>query len=149
MDSKTQALLQDIHPTLASQFYELDARFRQATADSLEIEQGVRSWASQAAIYAKGRTAKSDVSCVHDGVRRLVGTCEEHPLGATVTNAQAGYSQHEFGLAIDACPQSLLMVSNWAPADHKWAVMVDIAGTLGFVCGACWHHPDIPHLQMT
>jgi len=127
VDTRSTTLLAPLHPVLVSKFTALAEAFAQATGDSLEVVQGLRSWAAQAALYAKGRTAP----------------------GPVVTDAAPGQSWHEFGMALDAAPASLLGQPNWDPASPLWKTMVDLAQAAGFTCGACWSHPDAPHLQLT
>jgi peptidoglycan L-alanyl-D-glutamate endopeptidase CwlK len=127
MDPRTNMLLADLHPVVASKFASLAAGFSAATGDSLEVVQGLRSWQAQSVLYDQGRTAP----------------------GAVVTNAPPGYSWHEFGLALDVCPKSLLRTPGWSPANPLWKVMQQLAQAQGFTCGACWTHPDTPHLQIT
>jgi peptidoglycan L-alanyl-D-glutamate endopeptidase CwlK len=149
MDSRTTTLLGNLHPVIAQRFITLAIKFQADTGDSLELVQGLRSWQSQVALWAQGRTSRSTVGCEHDRTRRPIGTCAEHPLGATVTDAEPGYSWHEFGLAIDICPHSLLSCAGWDPESSLWRKIRELAEGMGFTCGALWTHPDIPHLQIT
>lgn len=127
MDTRSSTLLTPLHPVLVGKFIALASQFADATGDTLEVVQGLRSWAAQAALYAQGRTAPGEI----------------------VTNAQPGYSWHEFGLALDCAPASLLGQPNWDPASPYWRTLVSLAQIAGFNCGACWTHPDVPHLQIT
>lgn len=100
------------------------------------ITQGLRTIAEQDALYAQGRTKP----------------------GAIVTNAHAGYSFHNFGVAIDF---ALLMPDGKAVSwDMKrdgdkdgradWYEVVDEAKALGFAWGGDWvSFKDYPHFEMT
>lgn len=100
------------------------------------ITQGFRSIAEQDALYAKGRTA----------------------AGKVVTNAPGGYSNHNFGLAIDFAlytPSGQQVVWDQKvdyDRDGKadWAEVVAIAKKLGFAWGGDWRgFPDAPHFEYT
>ncbi|MER2040790.1 MAG: M15 family metallopeptidase [Desemzia incerta] len=94
----------------------------------VQISSGFRSFADQNALYAQGRTKSGNV----------------------VTNARGGYSNHNFGLAID-----YFLVSDdgskalWTVND-KWKRVAAIGKELGFSWGGDWKSfPDYPHLEMT
>ncbi|MDW8258599.1 MAG: M15 family metallopeptidase [Gammaproteobacteria bacterium] len=63
----------------------------------------LRSFEEQAREYAKGRTTPG-LPCTHAGKTRVIGTCEQHPLGLIVTKAKPGQSAHQYGLALDFVP---------------------------------------------
>lgn len=131
MDTTSEIRLQSVHPTLAAKVRLIDAEFqRQTDGDHLEVVQGLRSYAQQAALYAQGRTAPGNI----------------------VTDSPAGHSWHEFGLAVDAVPRSLLPIRGWNPDSPLWGVITKIAQSYGLTnldCGACWHHKDLPHLELS
>lgn len=94
----------------------------------VQISSGFRSFADQNALYAQGRTKSGNV----------------------VTNARGGYSNHNFGLAID-----YFLVSDdgskalWTVND-KWRRVAAIGKELGFAWGGDWSSfRDYPHLEMT
>lgn len=94
----------------------------------VQISSGFRSFADQNALYAQGRTKPGNV----------------------VTNARGGYSNHNFGLAID-----YFLVSDdgskalWT-VNNKWKRVAAIGKELGFSWGGDWKSfPDYPHLEMT
>lgn len=60
-----------------------------------------RTFAEQAELYAIGRT-KPGQPCKCNGIINKIGTCHKHPLGLTVTKANAGQSYHNYGVAADA-----------------------------------------------
>lgn len=92
-----------------------------------------RSAAEQNARYAQGRTTP----------------------GPIVTRAPAGYSYHEYGLALDVVPTELLALPNWgdtpdhrARADQLWKRLGAIGKAVGFRWGGEFPHlPDRPHFE--
>lgn len=132
MNAVSLARLQEVHPLLASKIRQLDSIL---SAQSIEIQvtQGLRSWNQQAALYAQGRTTP----------------------GPIVTNAQPGYSWHQFGLAVDlVCaaafdPQGQFL-PDWNPQHPCWQTMIAKGETLGMYSGAEFRTlPDYPHFQLT
>jgi peptidoglycan L-alanyl-D-glutamate endopeptidase CwlK len=94
----------------------------------IRVDQGLRTWPQQAALYAQGRTQP----------------------GKVVTYAQPGYSWHNYALALDFVP----MVSGepiWDRTNPAYAKTIEIAESLGLVSGSRWPDPktDFPHLQLT
>lgn len=100
------------------------------------ITQGLRTIAEQDALYAQGRTKP----------------------GSIVTNARGGYSNHNFGVAVDF---ALLTHDgrsvSWdtkldGNRDGKadWNEVVALAKALGFTWGGDWTtFLDLPHFEMT
>jgi peptidoglycan L-alanyl-D-glutamate endopeptidase CwlK len=92
-----------------------------------------RSPATQDALYAQGRTKP----------------------GRIVTNARAGSSFHNYGLAYDATPTALLQLPNWgdAPAyqketDRIWALYGRLAREQGLRWGGDFKSiRDRPHCE--
>lgn len=92
-----------------------------------------RSMATQTALYAQGRTAP----------------------GPIVTNAKAGFSYHNFGLALDVVPTELLALKNWGDTpDHQaatnalWAKVGTIGKAIGFRWGGDFQAiKDRPHFE--
>ena len=135
MDKVSEQRLGQVHPVLA-------AKIRQM-ADTLAVEgivirvvQGLRTYQEQDALYQQGRTKP----------------------GPIVTNAPAGSSYHNYGLAIDFCP-GIPGVTPWQPdwkaTDAKgirptWARAIKLGKSLGLTSGADFTSiKDYPHLQMT
>ncbi|WP_020616134.1 M15 family metallopeptidase [Paenibacillus daejeonensis] len=100
------------------------------------ITQGLRTIAEQDALYAQGRTAP----------------------GPIVTNARGGYSNHNYGVALDF---ALLLPDgrnvSWdmkrdgdGDGQADWMEVVEEAKRLGFSWGGDWvSFKDYPHLEMT
>lgn len=130
MDPASEKKLALVNPELAALVRKLDEAYRKAhLPDFLTVQQGLRSYAQQAAIYAQGRTA----------------------IGKIVTNAKPGHSWHEAGLAVDLCPDSLLPTTNWSPDSSLWPELANAGRSLGLFPGADYVHvpPDRPHFQLT
>lgn len=100
------------------------------------VTQGLRTFAEQNALYEQGRTKP----------------------GSIVTNARGGYSNHNFGVAID-----FALLTNEGKSvswDTKldgnrngkadWNEVVTLAKALGFTWGGDWKtFLDLPHFEMT
>src|ERR1700675_1569521 len=93
----------------------------------IRVTQSLRPWSEQEALYAQGRTAP----------------------GPIVTNAQAGSSWHNFGLAVDVAP-FVESVPDWNMGHPVWGRIVSVGDSLGLVSGSEWRtFPDWPHFQYT
>lgn len=91
----------------------------------LRVTDGFRTFEEQDALYAKGR----------------FGNTEEK-----VTDAKAGESYHNYGLAIDVC-EIRDGAATWA---CDWDTIVPIAKELGWEWGGDWtSFKDRPHFQKT
>lgn len=103
---------------------------------NVQISAGMRTYAQQTALYNQGRTTP----------------------GSIVTNAKAGYSNHNFGLAVDYFLVSEDgTVGYWditrdmnANQVADWFEVAAIGKALGFSWGGDWtSFVDYPHLEMT
>lgn len=94
----------------------------------VQISAGNRTYAQQNALYAQGRTKP----------------------GKIVTNARAGYSNHNFGLAIDYFLVSSDGKNSIWTVNKNWRRVAAIGKSLGFSWGGDWRtFKDYPHLEMT
>lgn len=124
-ESRNRQELSKIQPHVAKKAQEaLD----QADREGLDIlvTDGLRTYAEQASLYAKGRTKP----------------------GSIVTNAKPGQSYHNFGLAFD-----MVVIKNgkaiWS-VGSEWRRFAAIAKSKGFEWGGDWSSfKDYPHFQMT
>lgn len=149
LDQRTQERLRALRPEISGRAAILICRAERAGIP-LCITQGYRSTEDQDRIYAKGRTAKSDVPCRHGSDVRTVGTCDEHPLGATVTKARAGESWHNYGLAFDVAVVDLEFGNPfWPEDDTVWRRIGEIGEDVDLQWGGRFRSPDRPHFQMT
>ncbi len=103
-----------------------------------DLYSGLRLWDEQNKIYALGRTVKNP-----DGFNRLT-----KPLGNIVTQAEGGYSWHNFGVAGD-------MVFKTSAGKWTWDGPVERLGEIGKSVGLEWGGDwkgakrDVPHFQLT
>ncbi|MDQ0206658.1 peptidoglycan-binding protein [Alkalicoccobacillus murimartini] len=95
---------------------------------NVQISSGFRSYADQTRIYNQGRTSPGNI----------------------VTNAKAGYSNHNFGVAIDYFLTSHDGSEAIWTVNAQWRRVAAIGKQLGFSWGGDWtSFKDFPHLQMT
>lgn len=92
---------------------------------TIEITQGLRTFAEQDALYAQGRTRR----------------------GPKVTKAKAGQSLHNYGVACDFA----LMVGGkyvWPESHPVWQAIGEAARKVGLEAGYWWKDPDKPHVEL-
>lgn len=133
--NKSNAKLSGLHPVVM----QATERLIELSYDRgipIVITQGLRTIAEQDALFAQGRTKP----------------------GLIVTNARGGYSNHNFGVAIDF---ALLLPDgrsvSWDTLRDgdfdriaDWNEVVEEAKKLGFEWGGDWKtFKDLPHLEMT
>lgn len=130
---KSESKLNSVHPTLKAKGIAL---VEKAYAEGIWIliTHGLRTMEEQNALYQKGRDKNGKVINKKD----------------VVTNAKAGYSFHNFGLAIDfAVYNSDGKTINWT-VDNKWKRVGAIGKSLGLEWGGDWtSFKDYPHFQLT
>jgi hypothetical protein len=113
-------------PALAALIHQLAAAMLADDGTVFRVTQGYRSWAEQDALYQQGRTT----------------------LGEIVTDAPAGSSWHEYGLACDVVPMDPL--PDWNLTHPAWARLVAAGESLGLYSGDEFtHRKDEPHFQLT
>ncbi|GAE07792.1 M15 family metallopeptidase [Paenibacillus sp. JCM 10914] len=123
----------ELHPYVLKQKNEL-VRLTEEKGITIIISDGYRSHEEQTRIYNQGRTTG----------------------GSIVTNAKAGESLHNYGLAIDFALKlkdgSVIWDMEYDGNNNgksDWMEVVEIAKSLGFQWGGDWaNFPDYPHLQM-
>lgn len=122
----SQSLLQLLHPNLVDTATDC---YNQALAQLphgtvLVIDSTFRTFDQQAALYDQGRTTAGDI----------------------VTNAPAGYSYHNYGLALDF---HLIVngVDSWDNTNPAWATVVSIFTSAGFRWGGTFSKPDYDHFN--
>jgi peptidoglycan L-alanyl-D-glutamate endopeptidase CwlK len=133
LDTISLTRLQTVHPELRRRILQLDQLLTASSlAIHLRVTQALRTWPEQAALYAQGRTVP----------------------GPIVTNAKPGTSMHNYGLAVDCCPDlpgltALTWKPDWSSADARWKSFLAQALTCGLAEGATWRSfPDAPHLYL-
>jgi peptidoglycan L-alanyl-D-glutamate endopeptidase CwlK len=114
-----------LHPLVIGKAKELIIRAEKELGIKLRVTSALRTWAEQTNLYAKGRTTP----------------------GKKVTNAKAGSSYHNFGLAID-----VVEIKNgkalWR--NPNWNKIAELGKSIGFEWGGDWKSfKDKPHFQLT
>ena len=125
MKLSSEKRLQQTHPALAAAVRAMIADLaRQGLV--VEVVQGLRTFAEQDELYARGRTKP----------------------GAVVTQARGGESNHNFGLAVDLCPFSDDK-PDWNAPISVWAAIGAAAAAHGLDWGGQWKKfLDKPHVEL-
>jgi len=128
MDPRSEGVLLTVDPDLAARV-RAAADALAATGTHLLVVSGLRTAAQQNALYDQGRTAP----------------------GHIVTNARAGHSMHNYGLAVDVVPylSGESGALNWNAETPQYQAMVSALKGQGLVWGGEWKSiPDPDHFQM-
>lgn len=127
-----------LYPRFAEQLRDFESRLTAAKLP-FHLFMGLRTFEDQDELYAQGRTKP----------------------GKIVTNARAGDSLHNYGLAVDYVLDGQIEKPGiqWSwdiradlNADHRndWLQMAEIAVSCGLEAGYFWKRfPDAPHVQNT
>lgn len=123
VDSRSETNIKTLHEKVQPLARELIQR---ALAHGIiaVVTSGTRTYAEQDALYEQGRTKP----------------------GSIVTNARAGYSNHNFGLAFD-----LTIFSNGKPVweSPEYKTLGSIGKSLGLIWGGDWSTiEDDPHFEL-
>lgn len=133
-DQKTLERIKLMHPKLIKEVEEIYDEICEALTGRAicRFTSTLRTFAEQDALYAKGRTAP----------------------GGRVTNARAGMSMHNYGLALDIVlikdgKNAIWDVKTDFDGDGKadWMEVVTIFKQYGWECGIDWKFYDAPHFQ--
>ena len=130
LDTISKSRLDLVHPELSRRIYLLDSHL-EVDGIHLRVVRGLATWSAQDALYQQGRTTP----------------------GPIVTHAQAGYSAHNFGYAVDAAPDDPSFPTwhpDWNELDDRWKELLAKAKDCGLAEGAEWRsvNPDYPHLYL-
>jgi peptidoglycan L-alanyl-D-glutamate endopeptidase CwlK len=128
MDLRSEANLAQVNPALAGKV-RAAADILAGAGTFLLVVSGLRTSAEQDALYYQGRTS----------------------AGHIVTNARAGFSMHNYGLAVDVVPylSGLGGKLNYNADTEQFRVMVAELKAQGLVWGGDWQHlKDMDHFQM-
>lgn len=126
-DFKSLERLQQLHPKIRDKAIDAYNEAVKVTPVGVHpyITQTMRTFAESDNLYAQGRTKQ----------------------GSIVTNAKAGQSYHNYGLALDF----MLIINgkdSWT-IDHNWMVVVNVFKKHGFASGLDFTTiKDAPHLEM-
>jgi peptidoglycan LD-endopeptidase CwlK len=115
-----------LFPEFLIRILDLLAECRKRGAD-FYVLRGFSTYAEQDAIYAKGRAES----------------------GPRVTDAKAGQSAHNFGLAVDLCRDKDLRIPKLQPdwRDASYEILGVLAPQYGLVWGGHYKKPDRPHIN--
>jgi D-alanyl-D-alanine dipeptidase len=129
MDTRSEAVLSQVMPQLAALVRAAAATLEPAGTYLLVVS-GLRTSAEQNALYAQGRTAP----------------------GHIVTDAKAGESMHNYGLAVDVVPylSGDGGALNWTIETPQYQAMVAAMKAQGLEWGGDWAGDlgDFDHFQM-
>ncbi len=122
VDDRSERAIATLHPKvqpLARQLV-LDAAAKDI---EIRITSGTRTYDEQNALYEQGRSKP----------------------GRIVTNARAGYSNHNFGLAID-----VTVFQDGKPVweSPQYKTLGNLGKALGFAWGGDWQFQDEPHFEL-
>lgn len=123
VDPRSEAAIATLQPQVQPM---ARALVQKAAASGIQIKviSGTRSYAEQDALYAKGRTAP----------------------GPKVTNARAGFSNHNFGIAFDI---GVFSGNRYLPESPKYRAVGVLGMELGLEWGGNWTSiVDQPHFQL-
>jgi peptidoglycan L-alanyl-D-glutamate endopeptidase CwlK len=128
------AILAKLYPPAADKFKALILAAR-AQGLMVAIQCGLRPYSDQAKLYAQGRDSQGNV------------------IGKVVTNARAGFSFHQYGLAVDIVfyTDPLKPEQTWSWDEvHPWQVLADLGVKMGFDSGYYWNgsKQDKPHFEL-
>lgn len=127
MEQHSIAQLQLLHPSIRDKAATAYFEAVKATPALVHpyIDQTYRTFEESAKLYTQGRTAPGEI----------------------VTQAKAGQSYHNYGLALDFHLQ-ISGKDSW-DVDHNWMVVVKIFKSHGFAWGGDWKtFKDYPHFEM-
>lgn len=82
------------------------------------------------------------------GERSLADQQALYDSGKGVTNAPAGLSYHNYGLAFDIVPDEYVNLPDWNPTGPHWAALGSIGESLGLAWGGRWQKKDLPHFEL-
>jgi peptidoglycan LD-endopeptidase CwlK len=152
MEQTSIARLNQLHPAIRDKAFEAYYEAVKATPQGVHpfVTQTIRTFQESDNLYSQPFDGKDN-----DGDGRI------DELDEKVTNAKAGQSYHNYGLAIDFCLQ-INGKTSWV-VDANWMTVVRIFKAHGFIWGADWDNDgktraqgdkdeglvDAPHFQMT
>lgn len=123
-DKISQIRLDSLHPKVRADFKQFIEDSEEGLNITLRIAQGLRTMEEQQALYDLGRKKP----------------------GSIVTNAKAGSSYHNYGLAVDL----VVMVDNKLDWNYDMGKLVTYAIKKGISWGGSWRKfKDKPHFEKT
>jgi RHS repeat-associated protein len=143
--ASTDRKLGTLHSSLQNQMKSFILKAHYRFGIDLRVSDGFRTVEQQDLLYAQGRTqAQVDAEKVRRGITRTI-LVDPDNKGGIVTKAIGGYSNHNFGLAIDVVPEENGRL-NWNT--RKYPMIGLIGESRGLEWGGRWRSmPDAPHFQ--
>ena len=137
LSTGSKAKLNSLHPRLAAACLKM-SEMADVAGISFSVTQAPRTMSEQDALFAQPCDGKDNDG---DG---LVDEKDEK-----VTNAKAGYSWHNFGLAFDIVVLDALGKPNWKAADPAYGKLGAIGKSCGLEWGGDWKtFKVLPHYQL-
>ncbi len=131
LDKPSLERIKVLHPKVRSEILHL-IKLSYKAGVPIRVVQGYRTFEEQAALYAQGRSKP----------------------GPIVTNAPAGFSNHNYSLAIDFCLLKNGGAISWSQVEDNdkdgkkdWMEVVEIFKSAGYDAGIDWKFKDAPHLE--
>lgn len=125
-----------LHPKLAEAATKIVAEAK-ARGLSVGLHSGLRTWEEQSRLYELGRSVKNPD-----------GATEANPRGNIVTKTIAGYSWHNYGMAMDIVFKDAKGNWTWEKTDDEWEQLGKIGEMYGFIWGGRWKSKDEPHFEL-
>lgn len=122
IDSRTETNIKTLSPNTQEKAREFMMALAQEGIEA-KIISGTRTYEEQDKLYAQGRTAP----------------------GSIVTNARAGFSWHNHGVAFDI---GIFDGAKYLPESPLYERAGTIGKSLGFEWGGDWDFEDKPHFQL-
>ena len=125
IDSRSAEVIASLLPQVQERFKMFYASANKAMAAhglTVKFVSGLRSYKEQDSLYAQGRTKP----------------------GPKVTNAKAGYSNHNFGTAVDV---ALFEGKKYLTSSSAYAWLGPIGEACKLNWGGRWKTPDRPHYE--
>lgn len=129
IDSRSQKVLDSLHEDAAPWFKAFLIKIHTLpgflpAGCSVKLISGHRSWDEQNALYAQGRSKP----------------------GRVVTNARGGYSNHNFGIAVDV---GVFQDGNYLPESPLYSKLGPVGKSCGLSWGGDWKSiKDLPHFEV-
>ena len=118
--------IEKLHPLVRNKARELINKAEKELGIKLRATSTLRTYAEQDKLYAQGRTTK----------------------GGIVTNAKGGFSNHNFGVALDVVP-IVNGKADWKASAETWSKIGQLGKSIGFQWGGDWKGLiDKPHFEM-
>ena len=126
-----------LHPRLADAVTKILVEAK-ARGLSIGLYSGLRTWMAQDKLYELGRSVKNPD-----------GATGANPRGNIVTKTVAGFSWHNYGMAVDMVFKDSKGNWTWDKTPEQWEEIGKIGEMFGLVWGGRWKMKDYPHFELT